>query len=55
MRLSVLGTSATVWPNIPAPDDDDDDDECETVGGMLWGGGVLAENLTQSFYVHKIS
>jgi hypothetical protein len=23
MRLSPLGTAATVWPIVPAPDDDD--------------------------------
>jgi hypothetical protein len=29
VRLSPLGTSATVWPVAPAPDDD----ECGAVGG----------------------
>jgi hypothetical protein len=29
VRLSPLGTSATVWPIAPAPDDDDDDDDEE--------------------------
>jgi hypothetical protein len=28
LRLSPLGTAATVWPIVPAPD------ECEAVGGM---------------------
>jgi hypothetical protein len=36
MRLSPLGTSATIWPIVSAPadddDDDDDDDECGAVG-----------------------
>jgi hypothetical protein len=34
--LSPLGTSATIWPVVPAPfdDDDDNDDECEAVGGI---------------------
>jgi hypothetical protein len=30
VRLSPLGTSATIWPIVPAPDDD----ECGEVGGM---------------------
>jgi hypothetical protein len=38
VRLSQLGTSATNWPIVPAPDDDDDDDddgeECGVVCGM---------------------
>jgi hypothetical protein len=29
VRLSPLGTSATNWPIVPAPDDDDDDDDDE--------------------------
>jgi hypothetical protein len=33
VRLSPLGTSATNWPIVPAPDDDDDDDEYGAVGG----------------------
>jgi hypothetical protein len=36
VRLSPLGTSATNWPIVPAPDDDD---ECGTVGGMRIGRG----------------
>jgi hypothetical protein len=35
--LSPLGTSATNWPILPAPDDDDD--ECGAVGGMRIGRG----------------
>jgi hypothetical protein len=35
MRLSPLGTSATNWPVVPAPDDD----ECGAVGGMRIGSG----------------
>jgi hypothetical protein len=31
VRLSPLGTAATVWPIEPAPDDDDD---CGVIGGM---------------------
>jgi hypothetical protein len=38
VRLSPLGTSATDWPIVPAPDDDDDD-ECGAVGGMRTGRG----------------
>jgi hypothetical protein len=37
VRLSPLGTSATNWPIVPAPDDDDD--ECGAVGGMRIGRG----------------
>jgi hypothetical protein len=33
LRLSPLGTEATVWPIVPATDDDDDDD-CGVIGGM---------------------
>jgi hypothetical protein len=33
VRLSPLGTSANIWPIVPAPDDDDDDERV-TVGGM---------------------
>jgi hypothetical protein len=33
VRLSPLGTSATNWPIVPAPDDD----ECGAVGGMRIG------------------
>jgi hypothetical protein len=36
VRLSPLGTSATNWPFIPAPDDDE---ECGAVGGMRIGRG----------------
>jgi hypothetical protein len=43
VRLSPLGTSATNWPIVPAPDDDDDDDddddECGAVGEMRIGRG----------------
>jgi hypothetical protein len=35
VRLSPLGTSATIWPIVPAPDDD----ECGAVGGMRIGRG----------------
>jgi hypothetical protein len=37
VRPGPLGTSATVWPIVPAPDDDDD--ECGAVGGMRIGRG----------------
>jgi hypothetical protein len=36
VRLSPLGTSATSWPIVPAPDDDDD--ESKAVGGMSGRG-----------------
>jgi hypothetical protein len=39
VRLSPLGTSATISSIIPAPDDDDDDDEYKVVGGMRTGKG----------------
>jgi hypothetical protein len=35
VRLSPLGTSATNWPIVQAPDDD----ECGAVGGMRIGRG----------------
>jgi hypothetical protein len=35
VRLSPLGTSATNWPIVPAPDDD----ECGAVGGIRIGRG----------------
>jgi hypothetical protein len=38
VRLSPLGTAATVWPIVPAPDDDDDDD-CGAIGAMRIGKG----------------
>jgi hypothetical protein len=34
VRLSPLGTSATIWPIVPAPDD-----ECGVVDGMRIGRG----------------
>jgi hypothetical protein len=34
VRLSPLGTSANIWPIVPAPDD-----ECGVVGGMRIGRG----------------
>jgi hypothetical protein len=36
VRLSPLGTSASNWPIVPAPDDDD---ECGAVGEMTIGSG----------------
>jgi hypothetical protein len=36
VRLSPLGTSATNWSTVPAPDDDD---ECGVVGRMRIGRG----------------
>jgi hypothetical protein len=33
VRLSPLGTSAIIWPIVPAPDNED----CVTVGGMRTG------------------
>jgi hypothetical protein len=35
VRLSPLGTSATIWPIVPAPDD-----ECGAVGGMRIAKGT---------------
>jgi hypothetical protein len=50
VKLSPLGTSATVWPIVLAPDDD----ECEAVGGMAGETEVLEENLPQCCCVfHK--
>jgi hypothetical protein len=37
VRLSPLGTSATVWPIVPVTDEIDD--ECEAVGGTKIGRG----------------
>jgi hypothetical protein len=39
LRLSPLGTAATVWLTVPATDDVDDDDDCGPIGGMRnWKG-----------------
>jgi hypothetical protein len=54
VRLCPLGTSATIWPIVPAPDDDDDDDECAVVGGMR-ETEVFAENMPQRRIVHHKS
>jgi hypothetical protein len=56
VRLSPLGTSATNWPIVPAPDDDDDDDECGGVGGMRIGGGngsTLPKPVQVPLFHHK--
>jgi hypothetical protein len=37
VRLSPLGTSATIWPTVPVPDDDDDDDDDDEFGIELVG------------------
>jgi hypothetical protein len=44
VRLSPLGTAATVWPIVPAPDDDDD---CEVIRIQIGrgNGSTLRENL----------
>jgi hypothetical protein len=43
VRLSSLGTSANIWPIVPARDDDyDDDEECGVVDGMKIGKGTLS-------------
>jgi hypothetical protein len=55
VRLSPLGTAATVWPIVPAPDDDyDDDDDCEeSVECELAGEAeVLGENPLNCHFVH---
>jgi hypothetical protein len=40
VRLSPLGTAATVWSIVPAPDDDDDDDDdCGAIDRMRIDGG----------------
>jgi hypothetical protein len=40
VRLSPLGTSGTIWPTVPAPDNDDtDDDVCWALCGMKIGTG----------------
>jgi hypothetical protein len=51
VRLSPLGTPATIGPIVPVPDDGDDgdDDDYGAIGRMRIGGGwgteVLEENL----------
>jgi hypothetical protein len=66
VRLSPLGTSATVWPIVPAPYDDDDDDdnddddeeeeeECEAVSGLKIGRGCRStrRKLPQYHFAHQ--
>jgi hypothetical protein len=44
-----LGTSATYWPIVPAPDDCEDGE----IGGMNGRGSeVLGENLPRRHFVH---
>jgi hypothetical protein len=56
MRLSPLGTAATVWPILPAPDDDDDDN-CGAIGRIRIGRGteVFVGNPPQCHFVHHKS
>jgi hypothetical protein len=45
VRMSPLGTSATNWSVVTAPDnndDDDDDDKCGAFGAMRIGRGNLS-------------
>jgi hypothetical protein len=39
VRLSPLGSAATVSTIVPAPNDDDDDDDCGAIGGIKIGRG----------------
>jgi hypothetical protein len=60
VRLSPLGTSATNWPIVPAPDDDNDDGDDDTMmnakQSVEWELAgeteVLGENLPQRHFVH---